>query len=91
MNKRLIIFTMVSLFLMCLPILAQTQAQDAMTSAADQAKAVAKIVGAVVLAVVGMVALGRAAYKFSTGDHDAVTSLVTAIVAICLGVAANNF
>mgnify|MGYP001236518404 FL=1 len=77
--------------LLAAPVLAQSQAQDAMQSAADQAMAIAQIVGAVVLAVVGMIALGRAAYKFSTGDHDAVTSLVTSVVAICLGVAANNF
>ena len=77
--------------LLAAPVLAQSQAQDAMQSAADQALAIAQIVGAVVLAVVGMIALGRAAYKFSTGHHDAVTSLVTSVVAICLGVAANNF
>ena len=90
MQKRIALFALIGI---CLAgaALAQTQAQDAITDAASQARAIAQTVGAVVLAVVGMVALGRAAYKFSTGDHDAVTSLVTSVCAICLGVAANNF
>jgi hypothetical protein len=35
--------------------------------------------------VIGLVAIGRAAYKFAHGEHDSTTSLISGIVAVVLG------
>ena len=41
--------------------------------------------------MVGLVGLGRTAYKLSQGDTDSMTSLIFAIVGIVLGFLANTF
>ena len=91
MNKRTVIFTMITICVLAIHLCAQNQAEEAITAAAEQTRAIAQAVAAVVLAVVGVIALGRTAWKFANGDHDSVPSLVSAVVAICIGVAANNF
>jgi len=48
-------------------------------------------VGAVVMGIVGVVGLGRAAYKFAHGDTDAVTSLIMGIVALFIGALCATF
>ncbi len=59
--------------------------------ATSDVAAIAGQIAGVVLAVVGLVGIGRAAYKFAHGDHDAVTSLVMGIVALALGALAATF
>jgi hypothetical protein len=44
-----------------------------------------------VAGIVGLVGLGRTAYKLSQGDNDSMTSLIFAIVGIVLGFLANTF
>ena len=52
---------------------------------------IASAVGAVVMGIVGVIGLGRAAYKFAHGDSDAVTSLVMGIVALFIGALCATF
>jgi hypothetical protein len=44
-----------------------------------------------VAGMVGLVGLGRTAYKLSQGDTDSMTALIFAIVGIVLGFLANTF
>ena len=46
---------------------------------------------ALVAGMVGLVGLGRTAYKLSQGDTDSMTALIFAIVGIVLGFLANTF
>ena len=52
---------------------------------------IASAVGAVIMGIVGVIGLGRAAYKFAHGDSDAVTSLVMGIVALFIGALCATF
>lgn len=63
---------------------------DLSTGAATVKKILAQV-ASVILALVGLMGIGRAAYKFSTGDHDATTSLLTGIVATILALVAQGF
>jgi len=38
-----------------------------------------------------VIGIGRAAYKFSNGEHDSVTALVMGIVALVLGAISATF
>ncbi len=60
-------------------------------SAIDDVTNIASAVGAVVMGIVGVVGLGRAAYKFAHGDTDAVTSLIMGIVALFIGALCATF
>ena len=60
-------------------------------NALDDINTIAAAVGAVVMGLVGVVGIGRAAYKFAHGDSDAVTSLVMGIVALFLGALCATF
>lgn len=59
--------------------------------AIDDVTNIASAVGAVVMGIVGVVGLGRAAYKFAHGDTDAVTSLIMGIVALFIGALCATF
>lgn len=48
---------------------------------ANTGKMIAQLVGG----IIGLVAIGRSAYKFAHGEHDSTTSLITGIVAVVLG------
>jgi len=70
------------------------QAQDvsgAIQDAIDDVTEIAAAVGAAVMGIVGVVGLGRAAYKFAHGDTDAITSLVMGIVALFIGALCATF
>jgi len=43
------------------------------------------------LGIVGVIGMGRAAYKFASGDTDAVTSLVMGIIALFIGALCATF
>jgi len=71
-------------------LLAQS-VSGAIEDAIDDVTEIAAAVGAVVMGIVGVVGMGRAAYKFAHGDTDAVTSLVMGIVALFIGALCATF
>ncbi len=75
------------------PFLLQAQVQVAPTfqGAVNDIKTIAIAAGTLVAGMVGLVGLGRTAYKLSQGDTDSMTSLIFAIVGIVLGFLANTF
>jgi len=77
-------------FVMLLTLEAGLYAQVDLSVGAANVKKILATVASVVLALVGLMGIGRAAYKFSTGDHDATTSLLTGIVATVLAVVAQQ-
>ncbi len=75
------------------PLLVQAQQQVAPTfqGAVNDIKTIAIAAGTLVAGMVGLVGLGRTAYKLSQGDNDSMTALIFAIVGIVLGFLANTF
>jgi len=75
------------------PALLQAQVTVAPTfqSAIDDIRTIAIAAGTLVAGMVGLVGLGRTAYKLSQGDSDSMTALIFAIVGIVLGFLANTF
>ena len=78
--KKIIVF--VSLFFIVLILSAQ---QVDLSGAASQVRNIASTAAGLIGGIVGLVGIGRAAYKFSTGDTDAITSLLTGIIGMVLG------
>ena len=70
---------------------AQTTVAPAFQGAVDDIRTIAIAAGTLVAGIVGLVGLGRTAYKLSQGDNDSMTSLIFAIVGIVLGFLANTF
>jgi hypothetical protein len=70
---------------------AQTAVAPAFQGAVDDIRTIAIAAGTLVAGMVGLVGLGRTAYKLSQGDNDSMTSLIFAIVGIVLGFLANTF
>jgi hypothetical protein len=75
------------------PLLLQAQTSVAPTfqGAVDDIRTIAIAAGTLVAGMVGLIGLGRTAYKLSQGDNDSMTSLIFAIVGIVLGFLANTF
>jgi uncharacterized membrane protein len=75
------------------PLLVQAQTPVAPTfqGAVDDIRTIAIAAGTLVAGMVGLVGLGRTAYKLSQGDSDSMTALIFAIVGIVLGFLANTF
>jgi hypothetical protein len=75
------------------PLLLQAQVQVAPTfqGAINDIKTIAVAAGTLVAGLVGLIGLGRTAYKLSQGDSDSMTALIFAIVGIVLGFLANTF
>ena len=73
------------------PLLAQTQVAPTFQNAVADITTIAIAAGTLVAGLVGLVGLGRTAWKLSNGDPDAMSSLLMAIVAIVLGFLANTF
>jgi uncharacterized membrane protein len=86
-------FALAIVFLLCQPILLQAQQSVAPTfqGAVTDIRTIAIAAGTLVAGMVGLVGLGRTAYKLSQGDNDSMTSLIFAIVGIVLGFLANTF
>lgn len=84
------VYTALSVLIMTFLGRAQ-QVSGSFQQATSDVTAIAGQVAGVVMAVVGLVGIGRAAYKFAHGDGDAVTSLVMGIVALALGALAATF
>ncbi len=72
-------------------LLMAQEVSGAIEEAIADITAIASAVGAVVMGIVGVIGLGRAAYKFAHGDTDAVTSLVMGIVALFIGALCATF
>ncbi len=70
---------------------AQTSVAPTFQSAVNDIRTIAIAAGTLVAGLVGLVGLGRTAYKLSQGDTDSMTSLIFAIVGIVLGFLANTF
>ena len=75
------------------PLLLQAQQAVAPTfqGAVNDIRTIAIAAGTLVAGMVGLIGLGRTAYKRSQGDNDSMTSLIFAIVGIVLGFLANTF
>jgi uncharacterized membrane protein len=70
---------------------AQITVAPTFQGAVDDIKTIAIAAGTLVAGMVGLVGLGRTAYKLSQGDSDSMTALIFAIVGIVLGFLANTF
>jgi len=70
---------------------AQTTVAPAFQGAIADIRTIAVAAGTLVAGLVGLVGLGRTAYKLSQGDTDSMTALIFAIVGIVLGFLANTF
>jgi len=77
--------------LSAVPLLAQTAVAPTFEGAVADITVIARAAGTLVAGLVGLIGLGRTAWKLSNGDTDAMTSLLMAIVAIVLGFLANTF
>jgi len=79
--------------LMLVPVAAQAQTTVAPSflGAITDIRTIAVAAGTLVAGLVGLVGLGRTAYKLSQGDTDSMTALIFAIVGIVLGFLANTF
>ena len=72
-------------------LMAQTSVAPAFQNAVSDIRTIAVASGTLVAGLVGLIGLGRTAYKLSQGDNDSMTSLIFAIVGIVLGFLANTF
>ena len=72
-------------------LMAQTSVAPTFQSAVADIRTIAIASGTLVAGLVGLIGLGRTAYKLSQGDNDSMTSLIFAIVGIVLGFLANTF
>jgi hypothetical protein len=86
-------FVVIAGWLVGQPYLLHAQQAVAPTfqGAVTDIRTIAIAAGTLVAGIVGLVGLGRTAYKLSQGDNDSMTSLIFAIVGIVLGFLANTF
>ena len=91
--RKRITITVTTGILATRPLLLQAQQTVAPTflGAVNDIRTIAIGAGTLVAGMVGLVGLGRTAYKLSQGDTDSMTSLIFAIVGIVLGFLANTF
>jgi len=69
----------------------QVDVSTAFGNAMTNISTIAKAAGGLLGGIVGLVGIGRTAYKLSNGDTDAMTSLIMAVVGIFLGFIAVTF
>ena len=81
----------VALLLVPMALQAQTTVAPAFQGTITDIRTIAVAAGTLVAGLVGLVGLGRTAYKLSQGDTDSMTALIFAIVGIVLGFLANTF
>lgn len=93
MKSRKTVFAIAAGLFLFQPLLLQAQQPVAPTfqAAVADIKVIAIAAGTLVAGLVGLVGLGRTAYKLSQGDTDSMTALIFAIVGIVLGFLANTF
>ena len=83
----------VILALLLVPAVLEAQVPVAPTfdRAVTDIRTIAVAAGTLVAGLVGLIGLGRTAYKLAQGDTDSMTALIFAIVGIVLGFLANTF
>jgi len=100
MKARTLPFTLIArkrpsvtaaLLLVPMALQAQTTVAPAFQGAITDIRTIGVASGTLVAGLVGLVGLGRTAYKLSQGDTDSMTALIFAIVGIVLGFLANTF
>jgi hypothetical protein len=91
MNSRKFFFV-VALFVL-IPAILQAQVPVAPTfqQATTDIRDIGLSAGELTAGLVGLIGLGRTAYKLSQGDTDSMTALIFAIIGIVLGFLANTF
>ncbi len=72
-------------------LFAQIPVAPTFQNAVTDIRTIAVASGTLVSGLVGLVGLGRTAYKLAQGDNDSMTALIFAIVGIVLGFLANTF
>jgi hypothetical protein len=70
---------------------AQMQVAPTFQAAVNDIRDIAVAAGSLVAGMVGLIGLGRTAYKLSQGDSDSMTSLIFAIIGIVIGFLASTF
>jgi len=85
------LFVIVALLLTPAILQAQVPVAPAFQNAVTDIRTIAVASGTLVSGLVGLVGLGRTAYKLAQGDTDSMTALIFAIVGIVLGFLANTF
>ena len=63
----------------------------AFQSAVSDITSIAQVSGTLIGGLVGLIGLGRTAWKLVNGDSDVMNSLIMAIIGIFLGAMANTF
>ena len=93
MKIRKSLFKIAAGLVLAQPLLLRAQQSVAPTfqGAVTDIRTIAIAAGTLVAGLVGLIGLGRTAYKLSQGDNDSMTSLIFAIVGIVLGFLANTF
>jgi hypothetical protein len=89
-NARKALIALVVMGFATAPLWAQ-QVAPTFQEAMDDISSIAAAAGALVGGIIGLIGLGRTAYKLANGDGDAMTSLVMAVVGIFIGFIANSF
>jgi len=87
MKKKLITFLLFLGFI----LYKYSYGQVNLDSAASQVRSIGASAAGVVAGLVGLIGIGRAAYKFANGERDAIGSLIGGIVALVLGQIAATF
>ena len=90
-RKRITIIVTTGILAITPLLQAQQTVAPTFLGAVNDIRTIAIGAGTLVAGMVGLVGLGRTAYKLSQGDTDSMTSLIFAIVGIVLGFLANTF
>jgi hypothetical protein len=80
MNKKIVLFSSV-IVLSTINLAAQVDLSGATSSVSQIGSQVAGVIGG----LIGLIGIGRCAYKFSNGDQGAITALIEGIVGMVLG------
>ena len=88
--SRVWFFALAVMFFAVAPVFAQSVAPT-FQGAMDDISSIAAAAGALIGGIIGLIGLGRTAYKLANGDGDAMTTLVMAVVGIFIGFIANSF
>ncbi len=84
-------WVILALFLIPAVLYAQIPVAPTFQNAITDIRTIAVACGTLVSGLVGLMGLGRTAYKLAQGDTDSMTALIFAIVGIVLGFLANTF
>jgi uncharacterized membrane protein len=90
-RRAALVLAAVYVLLQPLALFAQVPVAPTFQAAISDIREIAIAAGTLVAGMVGLIGLGRTAYKLSQGDNDSMTSLIFAIVGIVIGFLANTF